>query len=518
MAAMARYGRGKFEAAPEYVAYMETIVEHPNYAEMPNAISNGRVNWQVSSGRNTSFFEYYEPRWQWWAAKADSLDLPGSGNEQERFTIAARLIHPTGYRPCRLCGLERNVGYFYANANFAKRLNRDSGSDRFEKSMAVDNILALLAKDSAQFPSQLFPERHEYLTNLGVSTAAFETSNHLRSSRLSPGFMGNPPDRLDGFHDYCVFCRAKNDPGRSEDNLRSYNHDRRAFEYWTEGDWGLADALFNSAGPGSCSICGKQVSRVSPDHIGPLACGFKHQPFFAPTCQNCNSAKNRRMRARDVELLLESESLTGTSAASRHVRELWDANKFLVTDDKDARELAAAMRALLDFFLRGLHVLSQSGQTRLIVTLLNPDYAFYQHEFAGLDPGQLTYREVRSTPVRTQARESLACRSVRIALDSLAEYAAKPFADRKLRGFFLPHFDDLVSDLSRLEESLVLTDLDDRWNSLRSVTQDSDAREIEIGRLLASGFDSPNHEPLEVLLTHLDSLGRSAEILTKPSQ
>src|SRR5690606_37731233 len=98
----------------------------------------------------------------------------------------------------------------------------------------------------------------------------------------------------------CLGCRSKKDPGRSKENMRSYSHDRRAFEWWAQGDWMVADALYTSAGPGKCDICGKLVDRVSPDHPGPLACGFKHMPVFIPTCQRCNSAKNRRMRASDV--------------------------------------------------------------------------------------------------------------------------------------------------------------------------------------------------------------------------
>ena len=65
----------------------------------------------------------------------------------------------------------------------------------------------------------------------------------------------------------------------------SYNHDRRSFEWWAEGNWALADALYNKAGPGYCHYpgCNKKLDRVSPDHVGPLACGFKQLP---PICSN----------------------------------------------------------------------------------------------------------------------------------------------------------------------------------------------------------------------------------------
>ena len=77
-----KYGRGKFEAHPDYIEYMEFIVDHDTYKDMPNAISidTNRINWQVSSGKSTSFYTYYEDRFRWWVNKADSLGLDGTGN------------------------------------------------------------------------------------------------------------------------------------------------------------------------------------------------------------------------------------------------------------------------------------------------------------------------------------------------------------------------------------------------------------------------------------------------------
>ena len=49
-------------------------------------------------------------------------------------------------------------------------------------------------------------------------------------SLLSPGVMSNAPDRLDGFHSYNKCCRAKEDKGRSKENLNKYGEDRRAYE------------------------------------------------------------------------------------------------------------------------------------------------------------------------------------------------------------------------------------------------------------------------------------------------
>lgn len=511
---MPRYGRGKFEAAPAYVEYMHEIVKDPVYVGMPNAVTDDRVNWQVSSGKGTSFNQFYDARWAWWASKADHLGLPGSGNENERFTVTARRIHPTGYRPCRLCGQRRNVGYFYLNENLTQRFIKETGNPLFTKLMSISDALVLLGDRAAHMLDDLFPERAPFFRDFGVNTVAFEKSNYLRSKWLSPGFMGNPPDRLDGFHDYCIYCRASNDPGRSKRNLRSYTHDRRAFEYWAEGDWALADALYNSAGPGVCVICGKQVDPVSPDHVGPLSCGFKQQPLFVPTCQSCNSAKNRRMREADVKRLLEYERSTGDSVASWHVRGLWDRNKDHVQSDADAADLSAAMRALQDVYLRCLFALMQAGRIRFLTTLLAPQYAFFKHSFEGLDTGWLTFEACITTPERTPLRASLARRSVRIALDELTAYMNKQPSERKLRPVFEPYIPQLIAEIVGAFNSIPMTELDQEWCNVQASGLDDPSRERAIGLLMAKPSPDPatDERVRELLETKLYDLGDSMDL------
>ena len=510
---MARYGRGKFDAAQSYVDYMYEIAQSEAFASMPNAISGGRVNWQVSSGKTTSFNKFYNARWHWWEARANGLGLPGSGNENERFTVAARLIHPTGYRPCRLCGEPRNVGYFYVNANLARRLIKATGNPLFSKLMPICDALELLGDNVEPTLAPLFPERADFFES-GITVCAFEESNYLRSNWLSPGFMANPPDRLDGFHDYCVYCRADNDPGRSDANLRSYTHDRRAFEYWAEGDWALADELYNSAGPGDCIVCERHVDRVSPDHVGPLACGFKQQPLFVPTCQPCNSAKNRRMRQADVDRLLHYERETGESVASWHVRGLWDNFKYRVHSDAEANELSALMRALQDVYLRCLFALKEAGRVRFLVTLLGPDYAFFKHEFVGLDRARLTFDTYMTTSENTPLRRSLACRSIRIALDELTAYASKPPLERRLRAVFEPYVQPLIAEILTEASFMPMTDLDEQWRTIVDPEINVASREREIGRLMEADSPDPDNDELlrELLETRLWELGESVDV------
>lgn len=517
-----KYGRGKFEADPKYIKYMEMIVNHPHYSGMPNARSeDGRINWQVSSGKTTSFYKFYLARRDWWIKKADQLKLPGKNDENDRFTIAARIIHPTGYRICRLCGERFNVGYFYINFNFAKLLKKNSPILNIVREQPIDDVIEqfrqILTEEAIrELFSHFFPERLEYFKKYGISKPAFENSRHLRSYRLSPGFMGNPPDRLDGFHDYHGSCRKKNDPGRSDLNMRSYNHDRRSFEWWAEGDWGLADALYNLAGPGACSFpgCGKVLGKVSPDHVGPLACGFKQLPLFMPTCQNHNSAKNRRFTFNDVGVLTAYEANTKESVASWQVQAHWDKYKTIVCDDNQTKALSNSLRSLQDMYLRVLWEVFKCGHVRFLATLLRPEYALQEYTFNHLHTGNLTFSSVISSKKITNLKKSLAARTVRIAFESLAEYASKPIERRKMvRSDFQENLPLILQAVQQVSENECPRD--QAWRDALDMSLPPEQKE----RLIASLFvfhRVPQYESdakaRQILKALFDFIGKSAII------
>ncbi len=502
-----KYGRGTYEAHPRYIEYMEMIVDHSAYAKMPGARDDsGRIRWQVSSGKTTSFYQFYVAREQWWSLKADSLGLPGKGKEQERFSIAARMIHPTGLRPCRLCGEDWRVGYFYLNALLAKRFVALGRVAMFEKMESISSALEKLKKSlsTAQLAAELnllFPERSPWFDKHGYSSRAFEEAHAVRTKWLSPGFMCNPPDRLEGFHDYCVKCRPHKDPGRSVENMRSYVHDRRAFQWWAEGDWKLADALYNAAGPGICAIQGESVEKVSPDHIGPLACGFKHIPLFRPTCQPCNSAKNRRMRLADVGSLRQYETSTGDSPASWQVRSLWDSLKTAISTDAQAVALSNLMREQQDLFLRVLNELRIGGEIAFLATLLAPDYAFYDIEFLGLDPSKLTFTSFRKSRNESLLRTSLACRTVRIAFEELIEYCVKDRARRKHGArLFARHEPSIRKALSTIA-AIPREEVDKQWLAAATlIDSNPDGFEASVGSLLPALQATERHKRCRQLI------------------
>jgi len=469
-----KYGRGKFKAHSNYIKYMKMIVNHLNYSDIPGAVQdNGKIIWQVSSGRSTSFYKFYKDRFDWWVKKADANKIRGKGNSDDRFSITARMIHPTGYRACRLCGKDYNVGYFYLNHVLTNRLNALLNSSiAFKKKQPITEALNTLKvtigeEETEKVIREMFPERTEIFDKHGISKDAFEQSNHIRSNYLSPGFMCNPPDRLDGFHDYCnpLGCRENHDPGRSKENLNSYQHDRRVFEYWSEGDWLVADALYRKAGTGSCYICGKKLKKISPDHVGPLACGFKHFPFFLPTCRPCNASKNRRLFKTDVDRLIHCEKKTGESVSSWQVQSMWDRNKLLVRNDADAKELSDWMRAMQDYYIRALYAMYAAGNVRFLTLFLHPELAGFNVVFTGLDRSDLTFKRYKKTPVESKLRNSLASRSIRISFEELEVYAKKGIDDRKVRKKLVKENKDLIEELLKEASKMKKNEIYEKWNA-----------------------------------------------------
>ena len=164
--------RTKRDWHPNFKKYMKFISEHPNYAGMPFLYKkDGSIRWVV-----TRSSEAGQARLRWWDKKRKELGLLKG---DAWISKTARAIHPTGEKPCQICGNVMSLDYIYPN----------------------------------------------------------------KRNSMSPGAMSNAPDRLDGYHTYNLCCRSKQDTGRHKSNLARYGEDRRAYENWSEGDWKAASWL-----------------------------------------------------------------------------------------------------------------------------------------------------------------------------------------------------------------------------------------------------------------------------------
>ena len=468
------YGRGKYTPSQDYLEYIEFIADSPIYSGLEGIKEeDGKINWQCSSGKTTSFYKYFESRKNWWIDKADELKIPGEGQSNDRLVVAARQIHPLQEKVCLICGKYRFVGYMYTNHTLTGRLNKLSQSKSFKKQTpvadAIEELINIVGfEKTREFILDNFPEKVadiELFDNHEIQEF-FEKTQHIRTSLLSPGYMGDCPHRLDGLHDYCTYCRKSSDPGRSDENMRTYNHDRRAFLWWSEGDWKLADTLYNSSSAGVCSICNLSVDRVSPDHIGPLSCGFQQNGLFEALCSHCNSTKNRRFTFENVNSLIKYEKAQDSSVASWQVRSLWDNSKINVSNDIDAKHLSNYMRAMQDYYLRTLDYVQKKGYTGFLSQYLSPEFAHYEITFNDLNTSTFEFTSINKVLKKNNGSRSLAARSVRIAFDELNMYCIKKTDQRK--SILLEYTDQFLKEdtpkLDSLFDSTKINELDKNLN------------------------------------------------------
>lgn len=279
--------REKRKWSSEFSAYMEKIVSHPTYSGMPEPRKkDGSIQW-ICAGKSP----LGHAREAWWDVQRKQKGIAKAPGWK---AATARAIHPFGRKPCQICGTVLSLDYVYPNKNYPG------------KAAPLDEI-------------------HDH------SCPAYGAER--RCSHLGPGAMSNCPDRFDGFHSYNRCCRSKEDTGRHADNLERYGEDRRAYEFWSDGDWKAANWLQKVF----------QSHSISADHIGPISLGFCHRPKFHPMTTRQNSSKGNRLTHRDVLSLIADEQ-RGESVISEHSKNIWNRFKERINNDQQAKELSRLMR------------------------------------------------------------------------------------------------------------------------------------------------------------------------------
>ncbi len=342
MARKPEYGRGP-QAFLEYVHF---IVEHPNYAGMPDVyMDNGGHSMgspvepkiRQAQGHASSAAD-------WWREKAVAVGI--DPNSLHWISRTVKFIPP--HKEEAMQELWSGHGYsihispprhFVAVSTGSISLMRAFQLTRWSMSPASlrawSNNSEIVYSNTYQRCSghrqyrcrPFHPDLQAWLTWIEEKYVPQEPMT------LSPGAMSNAPDRLDGFHSFNYGCRSKTDPGRSLSNLQSYTTDRRVFEYWVEGDWVAADrlmGLIRSDKRLKEEVCvNGHAGPCAADHIGPISLGFVHRPEFQLLCRMCNSAKNNRMSVRDIQHLIAAEN-RGEQVASWYCSTLWNLRKMSV--------------------------------------------------------------------------------------------------------------------------------------------------------------------------------------------
>ena len=438
MAKKPDYGRGP----KAFLDYVHFIVEHPNYARMPDVyMDNGDIQWEAPSNRKSGKHkDTHHRRRDWWREKAIEVGI--DPNSLHWISRTAKFIHPTKKKPCKNCGRMMDIRYTYPSAILLRRIERLDFIDESFPIDPVEHITSLVTRLVEQFGDRVFETLPALLSTSSIQVPALpaELQEWLawiegeyvpqEPSTLSPGAMSNAPDRLDGFHSFNLCCRSKTDPGRSRENLQSYTTDRRVFEYWVEGDWVAADRLMGLIRSDKRlkeeTCVNGHAGPCAADHIGPISLGFVHRPEFQLLCRMCNSAKNNRMSVRDVRHLMAAEG-RGEQVASWYCKALWDRRKVSVVDEETALRLSKLLRDNLHTLMRVLERIADSGHFTFLATFLGLDCAKHGVEFVNLRvEDHLTRfdKMVHSARMTKYAVEQQA-RRLRVAFDALRDYFGK---------------------------------------------------------------------------------------------
>jgi len=424
-------GRGR-NFHPNFLEYMKKIVQHPNYAGMPWAIdSQEKIRWNAPSHRppGGTWSNLHDERLGWWKTKAKEFNIP---LEKGWISKVAKQVHPFKQKPCQTCGRELSLLYIYPTQRTITRINSIPGLKepfKFEDFRSILAVVPLVKEQSgATGLTQIceilgIPASHVLSSETVVGYLKDVLIRKEPRGVLSPGAMSDAPDRLDGFHTYNICCRGKQDTGRNADNLRTYATDRRAFQFWCEGDWAAADYLMKQRVNGRCAFCGAQAE-LTADHVGPVSLGFCHRPSFRALCRADNSGRNNRMSLSDVKLLVHDE-LEGEKVVSWHARAMWDIEKNSVATDDDALNLSKKMRVNQHHYLTILARIKKQGNRDFLESLLHPEFALNRYKLVAFDGTNFSFEQLRaSRRAETYARSKMR-RVVRIAMQSLDDYAAK---------------------------------------------------------------------------------------------
>ncbi len=491
------YGSKGQNWSEEFVKYMKSIVTHPAYVNMPDAVKDdGKIQWEAPSNRSGGKYQYtHQRRRTWWQNKANEIGI--DTNADQWISRTAKTIHPTGEKPCKRCGQVLRLAYVYPQKNLVKRLKKKFGDD-FEVSPIepIDEIIQKavdLFGDSAinEF-AELLSTKHLEVPEFGNDLEGFLAwieDEYVPSepSLLSPGAMSNAPDRFDGFHSFNRCCRGTADKGRTAANLRTYTTDRRVFEYWSEGDWVAADRLMGLV---RTSLSGEPNADggegpPTADHIGPLSLGFRHRPEFRLLSKEANSAKNNRMTLQDVEDLINAEQAE-KNVVSWYAKHLWNLKKGDVDDEEKALRLSKMLRDNQRNAMAMLSLLYDREAFSLLVYLLELDYADFKVGFENLRAENFITifdsisKERRNTKYSIEQK----ARRIRIGMEAL-----RSFREKENRHLFLVDekvMEEAIDEIQSLleEEGAEFLKLNDR---IKEVIQPNSGviLEVELRKLIA---------------------------------
>lgn len=406
-----------------FVKYMETIVNDSNYKGLSiKKKPDGSYAWIATAKSNIG-----QQRIDWCITKAQDLNFIVEHESYPGMYADVMLeIHPTKWKVCQICGKAMSLNYHYPNANFLKSLNKRFNSN-FSDCDHIDDIWDELLNqgirkiDIASFliskgSLSLDPQTSD---KCEIVDALEYTCRKGNKKCLGPGAMSNFPDRYDGFHTYNRCCRATEDKGRSKENLKSYTKDRRAYEYWSDGNIHAANQFMGSG----------FFDGTSADHIGPISLGFIHDPrYLQPMPSGDNSSKRDRLQIIDIESIIETEQRTGVYPISWQSKLIWEfiRTNYSTHPDKVPTIYRDALKQnMANFMFILLSIVEDSpnnGEEFLVSAFIEPNYEYFKYSYKFNEHGEIIDTIDRHYTDRNQHETD---RYRRIAIEAVYDYSEK---------------------------------------------------------------------------------------------
>ena len=401
----------------KFIEYMDFIVNHPNYKGLEiKKKSDGSYSWIA-----TAQSEVGKARQKWALEKAKELGIP---NEPGVYAKVMFAIHPTKSKVCQTCGKTMSLYYVYPNPNLIKAIKQEFNYDCDTCTSVYDIVDMLLNNFDEDIVKKFLINKFKLNNKLftlpwrKLLDYCEDACRNGPSNLLGPGAMSNFPDRFDGFHTYNRCCRSKEDKGRSAENLRSYTKDRRAYEYWSDGNIHAANQYMGSG----------FFKGTSADHVGPISLGFLHDPLFLrPMPTGENSSKRDRLQYDDIETIIDIEVANNICGMSWYSKEIWEFIKYHYKYHPEYLEsfwnaLKTSRNTYMNFLWMIIHYGKQDGINFCVEALLRPNLHYFEYDYEFGPLGKIIKKTKRNI---TDSTKKEAERYFRIAIQSVLDYHEK---------------------------------------------------------------------------------------------
>lgn len=469
---MARNRNNNYNYNPKFIEYMHQIINHPNYKRLPIRFKNdGTPVWVATKKSKADDTGIRREQW----ADEEAVRL-GFENSSKKYADTMFVIHPTKKKVCQWCGKSMDLHYIYPTKNTVKYFEKHFHYI-FDKYDSIYDIVIHLPQHENEIKTYLINKAKlsKDFLDRSIIEVIVETEYQCRmggKSIFSPGAMSNFPDRFDGFHSYNLCCRKEKDTGRHDDNMATYNKDRRAYEYWSDGNIVAANQIMPDF----------SVSKgLSADHIGPISLGFIHDPLYLqPMRTNDNSAKRDRLYDDDLDKLILIENTSGVSPASSFASKIW---KYIKADYQSERRYHTLewyrdiLKQNMLNYMESLWILRNTKNRPEIdnffrINHFQPKYDLYfKYRYEFDENGNITAKTERNVTGSAKLEFE---RFVRISFESVDDFHEKSDQNRKgahdISGFLLQSLIQLRNniELNLFENARLLSE----WNTYLDKMQD----------------------------------------------